>query len=95
MWPDLYVQIHPTTAENLGVKDGALVSIESRHGSIHARAWLYKGMRPTSVFIPIGWGERQPFSKWNSVNFLTDKTQRDPISEQTNLKSLLCSVKPI
>ena len=95
MWPDLYVQIHPTTAENLGVKDGALVSIESRHGSIHARAWLYNGMRPTSVFIPIGWGERQPFSKWNSVNFLTDKTQRDPISEQTNLKSLLCRVKPI
>ena len=71
------------------------VSIESRHGSIHARAWLYSGMRPTSVFIPIGWGERQPFSKWNSVNFLTDKTQRDPISEQTNLKSLLCRVKPI
>jgi hypothetical protein len=26
------------------------------------------------------------------VNFLTDRTQRDPISDQTNLKTLLCRV---
>ena len=45
-----------------------------------------------AVFLPIGWGERQPFNPWRPVNFLTDKTQRDPISEQTNLKSLLCKV---
>jgi hypothetical protein len=26
------------------------------------------------------------------VNFLTDNTQRDPVSDQTNLKTLLCRV---
>jgi hypothetical protein len=26
------------------------------------------------------------------VNFLTDNTQRDPVSDQTNLKVLLCRV---
>ena len=95
MWSDLYVQIHPKTAKDLKIEDGNLVLVESRHGAIRARAWLYNGIRPTSVFIPIGWGERQPFSQWYSVNFLTDKKQRDPVSEQTNLKSLLCRVKPV
>jgi hypothetical protein len=42
--------------------------------------------------VPIGWGERQPFQPWRPTNFLTDASQRDPISEQTNLKSLLCRV---
>jgi anaerobic selenocysteine-containing dehydrogenase/Fe-S-cluster-containing hydrogenase component 2 len=94
MWPDLYVQIHPATAARLGVADGAKVKVESAHGEIEAVAWVTAGIRETSVFIPIGWGERQPHHPWRSVNFLTDKTQRDPVSDQTNLKSLLCRVAP-
>jgi hypothetical protein len=44
------------------------------------------------LIIPIGWGERQPYHHWRPVNFLTDKAQRDPVSDQTNLKALLCKV---
>jgi hypothetical protein len=55
-------------------------------------AWVYPGIRRQAVFLPIGWGERQPFNPWRPVNFLTDKSQRDPVSEQTNLKALLCRV---
>ena len=95
MWPDLYVQVHPKKADKIGIKDGEQVRISSAHGSIEARVWLDAGIRETSVFIPIGWGERQPFNPWHSVNFLTDKTQRDPISDQTNLKSLLCRIEKI
>lgn len=93
MWPDLYVQIHPDTARSLGISDGENTSIETAHGSINARAWLYSGVQRHTVFVPIGWGERQPFNPWRPVNFLTDKSQRDPISEQSNLKSLLCRVR--
>lgn len=92
MWPDLYCQIHPDKAAALGIADGKRVKIESAHGAIEAMAWVHAGIRPTAVFIPIGWGERQPYNPWRSVNFLTDKTQRDPISDQTNLKVLLCRV---
>ncbi len=92
MWPDLYCQIHPDKAALLGIEDGERVRVESAHGSIEAMAWIHAGIRPTAVFIPIGWGERQPYNPWRSVNFLTDKTQRDPISDQTNLKVLLCRV---
>lgn len=92
MWPDLYCQIHPTAAARLAIADGQTVRVETAHGAVEARAWITDGIRPTAVFLPIGWGERQPFNPWRPVNFLTDKTQRCPISEQTNLKSLLCRV---
>lgn len=92
MWPDLYCQLHPGKAEALGVADGERVRVETAHGEIEAVAWVHAGIRPEAVFIPIGWGERQPFHPWRSVNFLTDRRQRDPISDQTNLKSFLCRV---
>ncbi|KPK09067.1 MAG: oxidoreductase [Betaproteobacteria bacterium SG8_39] len=95
MWPDLYCQIHPRKAATLGIGDGARLRIETAHGAIDAVAWLHAGIRESAVFIPIGWGERQPYHPWRSVNFLTDKNQRDPISDQTNLKSLLCRVRPV
>jgi anaerobic selenocysteine-containing dehydrogenase/Fe-S-cluster-containing dehydrogenase component len=92
MWPDLYCQIHPDKAVRLGISDGERVRLETAHGTIEALAWIHAGIRPDAVFVPIGWGERQPYHPWRSVNFLTDKTQRDPVSDQTNLKSLLCRV---
>ncbi len=95
MWPDLYCQIHPEAAHRLSIHDGQTVCVETIHGSVEARAWITSGVRKTAVFLPIGWGERQPFNPWRPVNFLTDKTQRCPISEQTNLKSLLCRVRTI
>ena len=93
MWPDQYAQIHPDAAAKRGITDGALVEVTTAHGSIEARAWVYSGIRTTAVFVPIGWGERQPFNPWRPVNFLTDKDQRCPVSDQTNLKSLLCTVR--
>jgi anaerobic selenocysteine-containing dehydrogenase len=95
MWSDLFVQIHPQKARAAGISDGSRVRIETAHGSIEARAWLHAGIRPEAVFIPIGWGERQPFHPWRSVNFLTQKEQRDPLSDNSNLKSYLCRVSAI
>ena len=93
MWPDLYVQIHPEKAEAAGIADGERVHIETSHGQIEARAWLHAGIRKTAIFIPIGWGERQPFHPWRSVNFLTSRQQRDPLSDHSNLKTYLCRVR--
>jgi len=92
MWPDLYCQMHPEKAESLGIADGQQVSVETAHGQVTARAWLHAGIRPDTVFIPIGWDNAQPFHPWNSVNFLTDETQRDPLSDHSNLKTFVCRV---
>ena len=92
MWPDLYVQIHPEKAGPLAISDGDRVRVETAYGAVEARAWVTAAIRPTAVFMPIGWGENQPFHPWRSVNFLTDSSQRDPASQQTNLKALLCRI---
>jgi len=91
MWPELYCQIHPDKAKSLTIKDGDHVVIKTGKGEIKARAWLHRGIRPTSVFIPIGWDEHQPYHPAASVNHLTG-ARLDPISQQANLKSNLCRV---
>ncbi len=92
MWPDLFVQIHPDAAAPRGIADGDRVTVQTAHGRIDAVAWVRAGIRRECVFVPIGWGERQPFHPWQSVNFLTGSDERCPISEQTNLKTTLCRV---
>ncbi len=91
MWPELYCQIHPQKAAAIGVADGDFLSVQTANGSIVARAWLHRGIRPSSVFIPIGWDEQQPYNPSSSVNHLTG-IRLDPISQQANLKTHLCRV---
>ncbi|MBO6948952.1 MAG: molybdopterin-dependent oxidoreductase [Rhodospirillales bacterium] len=95
MWPDMYCQLHPNRAAEIGVEDGQKVRVSTAHGSVEAVVWITNGIREHSVFLPIGWDERQPYHPWKSVNYLTDKMQREPMSDQTNLKMLLCKVEKI
>lgn len=95
MCPDMFCQIHPERAKERGIADGDKVRVRTSHGEVEAVAWITNGIRDHAVFLPIGWDERQPYHPWKSVNFLTDRTQRDPISEQTNLKTLLCRVEKV
>lgn len=95
MWPDMYCQLHPDRAAERNIEDGDMVRVESAHGWVEARAWITNGIREYAVFLPIGWDETQPYHKYRTVNHLTDRTQRDPISEQTNLKTLLCKVEKV
>ena len=91
MWPELYCQIHPDKAAAIGVEDGDSVAIQTASGGITARAWLHRGIRPSSVFVPIGWDEQQPYHPASSVNHLT-AIRLDPVSQQANLKTHLCRV---
>ena len=56
---------------------------------------LYTDDNPKDTIKKLGYKPVGLGNKIMSKDFLTDKTQRDPISEQTNLKSLLCRIKPI
>ena len=93
MWPDQFVQIHPQHAAERGISDGDRVVVETPRGAIEGLAWLTHGIRRDAVFVQISWGERQPFNPWKSVNVLTDRSQRDVISDQINMKTLLCRVR--
>ncbi|MBI2320579.1 MAG: molybdopterin-dependent oxidoreductase, partial [Chloroflexi bacterium] len=93
MEPDMVCHIHPQKAAALGIQTGDRVVIASARGSIEAIARVDPGIRPSAIYVPLGWDERQPFHPWPSVNWLIDKDQRCPLSDQTNLKVTLCRVR--
>lgn len=53
---DSWVEIHPDTASDLGVKLGDYVVIESPQGSIETQVYPYPGTRPDTVAVMIGQG---------------------------------------
>ncbi|MDH5643620.1 MAG: molybdopterin-dependent oxidoreductase, partial [Gemmatimonadota bacterium] len=53
-----WVEIHPDTAEELGVVDGDFVEVASDAGSIQAPVWTYPGIKPGVVAVPIGQGHK-------------------------------------
>lgn len=53
---DSWAELHPSTAAKLGVKNGDRVRIESDQGAIEAKVYIYKGMHPDAIAVPLGQG---------------------------------------
>ncbi|MGO9473601.1 MAG: molybdopterin-dependent oxidoreductase [Rhodomicrobium sp.] len=53
---DSWVEIHPKTAERMGIKEGDILEIASKSGSIKTQAYLFPGIDPGTISIPIGQG---------------------------------------
>ncbi len=54
-----WVEIHPATAEPLGLETGDLVEVRTSAGSVTAPAFLYEGIRPDTIAIPLGQGHTE------------------------------------
>jgi anaerobic selenocysteine-containing dehydrogenase len=67
---DSWAEIHPKTAEKLGVKDGDYVRISSAQGTIETRAFIFKGIHIDAVAVPLGQGHTEygRFAKGRGVN---------------------------
>jgi len=78
MNPDPITEIHPETAEKLGIKDGDWIYIESKYGRCQQRAKLTNGIDPRVVHSQHGWWfpeqsgpEPNLFGAWTSnINLL-------------------------
>jgi menaquinone reductase, molybdopterin-binding-like subunit len=55
MWGS-WVEINPETAHKLDIHEGDVLTISSPHGSIELPAFLYPGLRPDVIAIPVGQG---------------------------------------
>ncbi len=53
-----WVEINPQTAGKMGIREGDVLLVESPYGKLHVPAYLYPGIRPDTVSIPIGQGHR-------------------------------------
>jgi len=51
-----WVEVHPATAARLGVVNGDVVTVTSPHGKVEALVYVYPGVRPDVVAMPIGQG---------------------------------------
>lgn len=53
---DSWVEINPQTAAKLGIVEGDIVEIASQSGSIKTQAYLFPGIHPDAVSVPVGYG---------------------------------------
>jgi anaerobic selenocysteine-containing dehydrogenase len=51
-----WLEMHPQTANRLGISDKDTVWVESPHGRVQAQARLYEGVQPDTVHMPLGYG---------------------------------------
>ena len=98
--PDPNVQIHPETAERLGIQDGDWVWIEAPkgRGKVKMRADLTQAVHPQVVHAPSHWWfpeiKESHHGCWDSnINaILTNDPPYDPICGATPLRGNLCRV---
>ena len=104
--PEMYVEMHPDDAADLGVKDGDKVRVVSRRGSLEARAQVGSNslVKPARNNVPRGY----MFGPWNlSVADSADPKKNkwlangitsriwDPVSGQVDFKKLACRIEKV
>ena len=82
-----YVEINPLDAEELAIKEGEMVSLTSRRGSIEAPAKLSNSVGPGVLFVPIHFGE-------NPANMLTNPAC-DPVAKIPEFKVCAANIEKL
>ncbi len=67
-----WVEMHPDTARRLDVREGEIVELTSPHGTIRSQVYVYAGVRPDTLAMPLGLGHREygRYAKARGVNAL-------------------------
>ena len=53
---DSWVEIHPKKAAELGISEGDIVEVASKSGSVKVQAYIFPGIHPDAISIPLGRG---------------------------------------
>jgi len=53
---DSWVEIHPKKAAELHITEGDIVEVTSKTGTIRAQAYLFPGIHPEAISVPLGRG---------------------------------------
>ncbi len=104
--PEMYVEMHPEDANDLGIKDGDKVRVVTRRGSLEARAQVGTNslVKPARNNVPRGY----MFGPWNLsvadsadpkknkwlANAVTSRVW-DPVSGQVDFKKSVCRIEKI
>jgi predicted molibdopterin-dependent oxidoreductase YjgC len=78
LFPSSFMEIHPTTANRLDIKDGEMVKAISRRGEIITKATVTENIQEDVLFIPFHFDD-------GAANYLTNPAL-DPIAKIPELK---------
>jgi molybdopterin-containing oxidoreductase family iron-sulfur binding subunit len=51
-----WAEVHPETAKDLDVREGEILELTTPHGTIKAPVYIFPGIHPGAIGVPIGWG---------------------------------------
>jgi anaerobic selenocysteine-containing dehydrogenase len=97
------LQVHPTDADRLGLRDGEAARIASESGAeITAPVEITDRVSPGVVSLPHGWGHDLPGSQLQvaarrpgvNLNALFDAAARDPLSGNAVLSGVAVQIEP-
>jgi formate dehydrogenase (coenzyme F420) alpha subunit len=84
--PEPMVEIHPATADGLGIVGGETVRVETPNGNVSIKAEITEAIvRPEIVYMPYGWNEY-------GINNLSSHLPKDPISGTPSNHALQCRI---
>lgn len=102
--PDPTVELHPDTAAEFGIDDGAWIVLETPRARVRAKADVTARIVPGVVCAYHGWWEDceelglttgDPFENDGAnVNLLVHNDIRDPVSGSIPHRSALCRIRP-
>ena len=67
---DSWVELHPETARRLDLREGEIVRLVSPHGALELPVYVYPGIHPDTVAVPLGLGHTEfgAYAKGVGVN---------------------------
>ncbi|HEV8680611.1 MAG TPA: molybdopterin-dependent oxidoreductase, partial [Stellaceae bacterium] len=90
--PEPLLDVNPNDGARLGLVEGGLARIASRHGNAVLRVRLSPAQRPGEVFAPMHWTDR--YASSGPIDRLVGGAT-DPISGQPELKATAVKVDPL
>lgn len=90
--PEPYVQIHPTTAKEHGVKAHQLVKLHNAQGECLARVEISEQIQPNQLFLPIHWNNATAKNSkpCNLITPHTDSHSGQPEFKHTPVALTVC-----
>ena len=93
--PNQICVIHHETAKLLNIKNHSKINVISPYGKATCLAVISEEIRNDTIFVPYSYGEKQPFSPWESINFVTNSKAMCPISGQIAFKGIKVKIEKI
>ena len=76
-----WLEMHPSAAEERGLRDGDIVTVTSPHGTLEVPIWTYPGVTAGTVALAMG-GGHDDYGRWATANGVNAMALLPAVAEQ-------------